>query len=80
MLSLVNDAKHASASATCHGDVLHVEVASEAYYAANEIPRRACHPRDLVNQLLDIARFHRMQPALTDMLVDLTLDSYFVKL
>ena len=27
-----------------------------------------------------IARFHRMQPALTDMLVDLTLDSYFVKL
>lgn len=41
---------------------------------------RASHPRDLCDQILDIARYLDMKPALTTELIDLAAESYFVEL
>jgi len=52
----------------------------EAFYQRNHIPQRACQPRDLIDQLIDIAVFRGEEPALTPELVDLACSSYFVRL
>ena len=41
---------------------------------------RSCHPRDLMDQLMDIARYLRVRPMLAKELIDLACKSYFVKL
>lgn len=41
---------------------------------------RATHPRDLLTQLADIARFNEMPVALTEQLLDAAVDTYFVDL
>ncbi len=41
---------------------------------------RANHPRDLCDQLLDIARFLNIEPAMTVELLDRAAESYFVEL
>lgn len=41
---------------------------------------RASHPRDLCDQILDIARYLSMEPSLTNELIDLAAESYFVEL
>src|SRR5439155_11746227 len=52
----------------------------EAFYAEHGIPRRACHPRDLMDQLVDIATFRDEEPALSPELLELACQSYFVSL
>ena len=39
---------------------------------------RASHPRDLCDQIIDIARYFSLQPAMTRELIDLAAESYFV--
>jgi hypothetical protein len=39
----------------------------------------ACHPRDLVENLVDRARFLKIVPELTPELLDYACSSYFVK-
>ncbi|MCC6800976.1 MAG: ATP-binding protein, partial [Anaerolineae bacterium] len=41
---------------------------------------RAVHPRDIVEQLLDIARYQNTPPALTKELIDRAASAYFVDL
>lgn len=48
------------------------------YFAASR-PMSACHPRDIVENLLDRARFLKIKPALTPQLLDFACQSYFVK-
>jgi hypothetical protein len=40
---------------------------------------RACHPRDLIDQLIDIARFTRTQPSMSRELLAAACKSYFVE-
>jgi hypothetical protein len=48
------------------------------YFAASR-PMSACHPRDIIENLLDRARFLKVKPALTPQLLDHACQSYFVK-
>jgi predicted ATPase with chaperone activity len=41
---------------------------------------RACHPRDLCDQILDEAKYRGVQPAMTKDLLDRACEAYFVKL
>ena len=51
----------------------------EHYIKANR-PPRACHPRDLLDQIADIALYLNMRPAMTKELIDRAALSYFVDL
>ena len=50
------------------------------YYVKLGLQLRSCHPRDLLDQLMDIARYLRVKPMLAKELIDLACKSYFVKL
>jgi predicted ATPase with chaperone activity len=51
----------------------------EHYIKAHRSPR-ACHPRDLVDQILDIAEYLNVPPSLSKELIDRAATSYFVEL
>ena len=50
------------------------------YYGKQELDISSCHPRDLLDQLVDIARYLGVRPMLAKDLIDLACNSYFVKL
>jgi predicted ATPase with chaperone activity len=50
------------------------------YYGKRGLDMASCHPRDLLDQLIDIARFLNVRPMLAKDLIDLACNSYFVKL
>jgi energy-coupling factor transporter ATP-binding protein EcfA2 len=50
------------------------------WYITKERSLRSVHPRDLINQLLDIATYLNKPPVLTRDLIDRAAASYFVKL
>jgi len=52
----------------------------QEYYIQAQNPLRACHPRDIVDQLIDIARYLDVEPALSKELLDRAAQAYFVKL
>jgi hypothetical protein len=49
-------------------------------YRRKRLPLRSCHPRDILEQLVDTARFLGQQPALTPQLLEMACESYFVTL
>ena len=49
------------------------------YYIITSRPLCACHPRDLVDNLVDRARFLEMKPQLTSTELDYVCQTYFVK-
>jgi hypothetical protein len=49
------------------------------YYLIASRPFCACHPRDLVENLMDRARFHEQAPHLTSQELDYICQTYFVK-
>ncbi len=49
------------------------------HYLPTNRALRACHPRDLLEQIVDIARFNESQPALSKELIDDAAGSYFVR-
>ena len=51
----------------------------DSYIAANR-PLRSCHPRDLLEQIHDIATYLSVKPALTKQLIDAACDSYFAEI
>ena len=63
-----------------------IEYRSEAlsqvlsYYRLKNIGMRSCHPRDIIEQLIDTARFLGKPPELTADLLELACESYFVSL
>lgn len=52
----------------------------QEWYIKRNRKLRASHPRDLCDQILDIARFISKDPTLTRELIDLAAESYFVEL
>jgi energy-coupling factor transporter ATP-binding protein EcfA2 len=50
------------------------------WYINHDRPLRAVHPRDLLNQVIDIATYLNQPPALTKELIDRAASAYFVKL
>lgn len=51
-----------------------------AHYRKKNLGMRSCHPRDIIEQLLDTAKFLGRKPALEPDLIDLACESYFVTL
>ncbi len=52
----------------------------QEWYIKHNRNLRAVHPRDLIDQLIDIARYLNKPPRLTKELIDRAADSYFVEL
>jgi predicted ATPase with chaperone activity len=52
----------------------------QEYYIKPNRNLRASHPRDLCDQILDIARYASVEPAMTNEMLDRAADSYFVDL
>ncbi len=52
----------------------------QEHYIKRNRKLRASHPRDLCDQILDIARYMSLEPAMTRELLDRAADSYFVEL
>ena len=48
------------------------------YYAAYSIAPRACHPRDIIDHLLDISKYLEVESTLSVDLVHLACHSYFL--
>jgi len=51
----------------------------DRYYRKTNRPLRACHPRDLVDQVVNTARYNDRQPVLSKEAVDLAVKNYFVQ-
>ncbi len=52
----------------------------QEHYERHGREPQACHPRDLLNQLISAARYYDVQPALRKDLIDFACRSYFTKL
>lgn len=52
----------------------------QEWYIKPERKLRASHPRDLCDQILDIARYLSLEPAMTKELINKAAESYFVEL
>ena len=52
----------------------------QEWYLKRNRPLRAVHPRDILDQLIDIARYMNRPPALSKELIDRACDAYFVDL
>jgi predicted ATPase with chaperone activity len=50
------------------------------YYDRRGIEPRCCHPRDIVDQMIDIAEYNESPPTLDAELLTAACDSYFVRL
>jgi SpoVK/Ycf46/Vps4 family AAA+-type ATPase len=52
----------------------------QEHYLRYKRNRRACHPRDLIDQIIDIAKYLNTEPVLSKELIDLASAAYFVEL
>ena len=52
----------------------------QEWYIKRNRKLRASHPRDLCDQILDIARYLAIEPAMTKELIDRAAEAYFVEL
>lgn len=52
----------------------------QEWYVKRNRKLRASHPRDLCDQIVDIARYQAVEPAMTKELIDQAAESYFVEL
>ncbi len=52
----------------------------QEWYIKRDRPLRAVHPRDLIDQLIDIASYLNVKPQLTKDLIDRAAEAYFVEL
>lgn len=60
----------------------HADAVSQilAFYRKRGLELRSCHPRDILEQVVDTARYLQRKPALEPDLIELACDSYFVSL
>jgi predicted ATPase with chaperone activity len=56
-----------------------VDYIQSEFYQKHNLELRCCHPRDIIEQVIDIARYQNAPPALTKELIDSACNSYFVK-
>lgn len=60
-------------------DPVMVEYLERRYYQPRKLQMRACHPRDLVEQVVDICKYQKRTPAITRELLDMACGSYFLE-
>lgn len=60
-------------------DPVMVEYLDRRYYKPRKLQMRACHPRDLVEQVVDICRYQHKEPVITRELLDMACSSYFLE-
>jgi hypothetical protein len=60
-------------------DSVMVEYLDRKYYKPRKIQMRACHPRDLISQVVDRCRYEGREPLITRELLDAACGSYFVE-
>jgi hypothetical protein len=60
-------------------DPVMVEYLDRKYYGPRKLQMRACHPRDLVEQVVDMCRYQNRPPALSRDLLDAACHSYFLE-
>ncbi len=60
-------------------DPVMVEYLDRKYYTPRKLQMRACHPRDLVEQVVDMCRYQNRPPALSRDLLDAACHSYFLE-
>jgi hypothetical protein len=60
-------------------DPVMVEYLSRKYYEPRKIQMRACHPRDLISQVVDRCRYEDRDLVITRELLDAACHSYFVE-
>ena len=51
----------------------------DRYYRKTNRPLRACHPRDIVDQVVTVARYNEQEPALSKEFIDQACTNYFVQ-
>lgn len=52
----------------------------QKHYIATNRPLRSCHPRDLLDQIYDIATYLSVKPVLSKQLIDAACESYFAEI
>jgi predicted ATPase with chaperone activity len=52
---------------------------NEKYYIGRKLDMRACHPRDLTDQVVSLCRYHRRPAELTTQLLDEVCRTYFLE-
>jgi hypothetical protein len=60
-------------------DAVMVEYLERRYYQPRHLQMRACHPRDLIEQVVDICRYQKRPPTITRELLDMACGSYFLE-
>ena len=50
----------------------------DKYYVGRKLEMRACHPRDLTDQVVNLCRYHRRPAELTTALLDEVCTTYFL--
>ena len=60
-------------------DPVMVEYLHRKYYQPRKLQMRACHPRDLLEQVVDLCRYRGETPAITRELLDAACGSYFLE-
>jgi hypothetical protein len=60
-------------------DAVMVEYLDRKYYKPRRLQMRACHPRDLISQVVDICRYTNRTPVITRELLDAACSSYFIE-
>lgn len=60
-------------------DPVIIEYLIRRYYEPRGVEMRGCHPRDIVEQVMDICRYQNRQPALSRDLLDQACRNYFLE-
>ena len=60
-------------------DPVMVEYLHRKYYQPRKLQMRACHPRDLLEQVVDLCRYRGDTPTITRELLDAACGSYFLE-
>jgi hypothetical protein len=60
-------------------DPVMVEYLNRKYYQPRRIQMRACHPRDLIEQVVDMCRYEGRPPAISRDLLDAACGNYFLE-
>ncbi|HTM24167.1 MAG TPA: hypothetical protein VL225_03185 [Vicinamibacterales bacterium] len=60
-------------------DPVMVEYLMRKYYQPRKLQMRACHPRDLLEQVVDMCRYQNRAPAITRDLLDAACAGYFLE-
>jgi hypothetical protein len=60
-------------------DPVMIEYLERKYYKPRKLQMRACHPRDLISQVVDICRYTNRDPVITRELLDLACGNYFIE-